>query len=112
LQAGEILALDDDRIEIHVMSEASVARVTPAAPGKYPSWPMLPRRRDVRSFAELSGVDRLLRVNNLIYLMQSVESVREILEAIQRVRAVERTAGRASICTQRTSRRCLPGRQK
>jgi malonate decarboxylase beta subunit len=92
LQAGEILALDDDRIEIHVMSEASVARVTRRSPKQVSELARIApsTARDVRSFAELGGVDRLLRVNNPdLPDAQSVESVRsEILEAIQRVRAV------------------------
>jgi malonate decarboxylase beta subunit len=92
LQASEILALDDERIEIHVMSEASVARVTRRSPKQVSELARIApsTARDVRSFAELGGVDRLLRVNNPdLPDAQSVESVRrEILEAIQRVRAV------------------------
>jgi len=92
LQASEILALDDDRLEIHVMSEASVARVTRRSPKQVSELARIApsTARDVRSFAELGGVDRLLRVNNPdLPDAQSVESVRgEILEAIQRVRAV------------------------
>jgi malonate decarboxylase beta subunit len=92
LQASEILALDDDRIEIHVMSEASVARVTRRSPKQVSELARIvpSTARDVRSFAELGGVDRLLRVNNPdLPDAQSVESVRrEILQAIQRVRAV------------------------
>ena len=92
LQASEILALDDDRIEIHVMSEASVARVTRRSPKQVSELARIvpSTARDVRSFAELGGVDRLLRVNNPdLRDAQSVESVRrEILQAIQRVRAV------------------------
>jgi malonate decarboxylase beta subunit len=92
LQASEILALDDESIEIHVMSDASVARVTRRSPkevselaGIAPS-----TARNVRSFAGLGGVDRLLRVNNPdLPDVQSVENVRsEILQAIQRVRVV------------------------
>jgi len=92
LQASEILALHDERIEIHVMSEASVARVTRRSPKQVSELARIApsTARDVRSFAELGGVDRLLRVNNPdLPDAQSVESVRrEILEAIQRVRAV------------------------
>ena len=94
LQASEILALDDDRIEIHVMSEASVARVTRRSPKQVSELARIApsTARDVRSFAELGGVDRLLRVNNPdLPDAQSVESVRrEILQAIQRVRAVRK----------------------
>jgi len=94
LQASEILALDDDGIEIHVMSEASVARVTRRSPRQVSELARIApsTARDVGSFAELGGVDRLLRVNNPdLPDAQSVESVRrEILEAIQRVRAVRK----------------------
>ena len=92
LQASEILALDDDGIEIHVMSEASVARVTRRGAKEVSELARIvpSTARDVRSFAELGGVDRLLKVDNPDRPdAQSVENVRrEILEAIQRVREV------------------------
>ncbi len=92
LQASEILALDDETIEIHVMSEASVARVTRRSPKEVSELARIApsTARNVRSFAGLGGVDRLLRVNNPdLPDAQSVENVRsEILEAIQRVREV------------------------
>jgi malonate decarboxylase beta subunit len=90
LQASEILALDDESIEIHVMSEASVARVTRRTPKEVSDVARIApsTARNVRSFAGLGGVDRLLRVNNPdLPDAQSVENVRrDILEAIQRVR--------------------------
>jgi len=92
LQASEILAFDDDDIEIHVMSEASVARVTRRSPKEVSELARIvpSTARDVRSFAGLGGVDRLLKVDHLdLPDAQSVESVRrQILEAIQRVREV------------------------
>jgi malonate decarboxylase beta subunit len=92
LQASEILALDDESIEIHVMSEASVARVTRRSPKEVSELARIApsTARNVRSFAGLGGVDRLLRVNNPdLPDTQSVENVRrEILEAFQRVREV------------------------
>jgi malonate decarboxylase beta subunit len=92
LQASEILALDDDGIEIHVMSEASVARVTRRGAKEVSELARIvpSTARDVRSFAGLGGVDRLLKVDNPDRPdAQSVENVRrEILEAIQRVREV------------------------
>jgi len=92
LQGSEILALDDEGIEIHVMSEASVARVTRRSPTEVAELARIApfTARNMRSFAGLGGVDRLLRVNNPdLPDAQSVENVRrEILEAIQRVRAL------------------------
>jgi malonate decarboxylase beta subunit len=92
LQASEILAFDDHGIEIHVMSEASVARVTRRSPKEVSELARIvpSTARDVRSFAGLGGVDRLLKVDNPdVPDAQSVENVRrEILEAIQRVREV------------------------
>jgi len=92
LQGSEILALDDEGIEIHVMSEASVARVTRRSPKEVAELARIApfTARNMRSFAGLGGVDRLLRVNNPdLPDAQSVENVRrEILEAIQRVRAL------------------------
>jgi malonate decarboxylase beta subunit len=94
LQAGEIVALDDGGIEIHVMSESSVARVTRRSPEQVSELARIApsTARDVRSFAELGGVDRLLRVNNPdLPDAQSVQSVRkEILEAIQQLRAASK----------------------
>lgn len=92
LQASEILALDDEGIEIHVMSEASVARVTHRSPKEVSELAQIApfTARNVRSFSELGGVDRLLRVNNPDSPdAESVENIRrDILEAIQRVREV------------------------
>ena len=92
LQASEILALDDEGIEIHVMSEASVARVTRRSPKEVSELARIvpSTARDVRSFAGLGGVDRRIKVHNPdLPDAQSVESVRrEIVEAIQRVRQI------------------------
>jgi malonate decarboxylase beta subunit len=91
LQGSEILALDHGSIEIHVMSEASVARVTRRSPEEVAALARIvpSTARDVRSFAGLGGVDLLLEVSNPdVPDAQSVERIRmEILQAIQRVRA-------------------------
>jgi malonate decarboxylase beta subunit len=90
LQANEILALDDAAVEVHVMSEASVARVTRRSAEQVESLAHIvpATARDVKSFAGLGGVQRLLKVNNATDPdTQSIENVRaEVLEAIDRVR--------------------------
>lgn len=62
LQAGSIFALDDSEVEIHVMSAASVARVTRRTRHEVTELEkLLPAvARDVRSFASLGGIDRLV----------------------------------------------------
>jgi malonate decarboxylase beta subunit len=91
LQSSEILALDHETIEIHVMSEASVARVTRRSPEQVAALARIvpSTARNVRSFVGLGGVDRLLPVNSPgLPDAQSVENARgEIRQAIQRVRA-------------------------
>jgi len=108
LQASEILALDDNGVEVHVMSEASVSRVTRRSLGEVVALARIApsTARDVHSFAALGGVSRLLKVNDADEpSAQSVEEVRsEILQAIRRARAdaksprarLESPAGRAS----------------
>jgi len=108
LQASEILALDDNGVEVHVMSEASVSRVTRRSLGEVVALARIApsTARDVHSFAALGGVSRLLKVNDADEpSAQSVEKVRsEILQAIRRARAdaksprarLESPAGRAS----------------
>jgi biotin-independent malonate decarboxylase gamma subunit len=66
LQAGWIGALDDAGIEVHVMSEAAVARVTrmerddlARVAREVPA-----TARDIRTFATLGGIDRLFPVSN------------------------------------------------
>jgi malonate decarboxylase beta subunit len=91
LQASEIIALDDADVEIHVMSEASVARVTRRSLREVAALAKIApaTARDVHSFAALGGITRLLKVNDADEpSAQSVEEVRsEILQAIRRARA-------------------------
>jgi malonate decarboxylase beta subunit len=91
LQASEIIALDDADVEIHVMSEASVARVTRRSLREVAALAKIApaTARDVHSFAGLGGITRLLKVNDADEpSAQSVEEVRsEILQAIRRARA-------------------------
>ena len=90
LQASEILALDDADVEIHVMSEASVSRVTRRSLWEVAALAQIApsTARDVHSFAGLGGISRLLKVNDADEpSTESVEEVRsEILQAIQRAR--------------------------
>jgi malonate decarboxylase beta subunit len=91
LQASEILALDDAAVEIHVMSEASVARVTRRSLREVAALAKIApsTARDVHSFLGLGGISRLLKVSNADEPdAQSVEEVRSaILQAIRRTRA-------------------------
>jgi malonate decarboxylase beta subunit len=108
LQASEILALDDNGVEIHVMSEASVARVTRRSLREVAALAKVApsTARDVQSFASLGGISQLLKVNDADEpSTQSVEEVcSEILQAIRRARAdaksprarLDSPAGRAS----------------
>jgi malonate decarboxylase beta subunit len=108
LQASEILALDDNGVEVHVMSEASVARVTRRSLKEVAALAKIApsTARDVHSFAGLGGISRLLKLNDADEPgAQSIEEVRnEILQAIRRARAdaksprarLESPAGRAS----------------
>jgi malonate decarboxylase beta subunit len=90
MQASEILAFDDTGVEIHVMSDASVARITRRTPAEVAEWAKIVpcTARYVRAFASLGGVDRLLRVENPDNPDdESVNQVRaEIMAAIQRAR--------------------------
>jgi malonate decarboxylase beta subunit len=90
LQASEILALDDAAVEIHVMSEASVSRVTRRSLREVAALAQIApsTARDVRSFASFGGVSRLLKVNDADEPSpQFVEEMRsEILQAIRRAR--------------------------
>jgi malonate decarboxylase beta subunit len=108
LQASEILALDDNGVEVHVMSEASVSRVTRRSLGEVAALARIApsTARDVHSFAGLGGLSRLLKVNDADEpSAESIEEVRsEILQAIRRARAdaksprarLDSPAGRAS----------------
>lgn len=91
LQANEILALCDGAVEIHVMSEASVARVTRRSQREVAALAKIApsTARDVDSFAGLGGISRLLKVNDADEpSTEAVEEVRsELLQAIHRARA-------------------------
>jgi malonate decarboxylase beta subunit len=108
LQASEILALDDNGVEVHVMSEASVSRVTRRSLREVATLAQVApsTARDVHSFAGLGGISRLLKVNDADEpSAESIEEVRnEILQAIRSARAdakssrarLDSPAGRAS----------------
>jgi malonate decarboxylase beta subunit len=66
LQAGYLFALDDAEVEIHVMSAASVARVTRRTREEVTELEeQIPAiARDVRSFASLGAVEKLLSCNS------------------------------------------------
>jgi malonate decarboxylase beta subunit len=66
LQAGVVLALDDAGIEVHVMSQASVARVTRRSESEVAKLAEIApaTARDIRSFASLGAIDRLLHVQS------------------------------------------------
>lgn len=91
LQAGALLALDDAEIEVHVMSQASVARVTRRSEAEVAALAKIvpSTARDVRSFASLGALDRLLQVDNADSpSSRDVENVRAILlDAIDDLRA-------------------------
>jgi malonate decarboxylase beta subunit len=95
LQASEILALDDNGVEVHVMSEASVSRVTRRSLREVATLAQVApsTARDVHSFAGLGGISRLLKVNDADEpSTQSIEEVRiEILHAIRIARADAKT---------------------
>jgi biotin-independent malonate decarboxylase gamma subunit len=90
LQANEILALDDDGVEVHVTSEASSACVTRRSPKDVAALAKIvpSTARDVRSFAGLGGIDRLIKVGDAAEPdAAAIENVRqEILAAVGRAR--------------------------
>jgi malonate decarboxylase beta subunit len=94
LQCGQILALNDESIEVHVMSEASVARVTRRSPEEINSLASLVRAtaRDIRSFASLGAVDQLVNCDDSYSIdAHCVASVRsKILKAISELRLFPR----------------------
>ena len=66
LQAGWIGALDDAAIEVHVMSEAAVARVTRMERNELArvAREIPATARDIRTFAQLGAIDRLFAVSD------------------------------------------------
>ncbi len=94
LQAAAILALDDPGIEVHVMSQASVARVTRRSEAEVAVLAKIvpSTARDIHSFAGLGAIDRLLEVSNADEPMAAdVDAVRAaLLETICKLRAQPR----------------------
>jgi malonate decarboxylase beta subunit len=94
LQCGQILALNDENIEVHVMSEASVARITRRSPEEITSLARLVRAtaRGIRSFASLGAVDQLVNCDHShsidAYCVANVRS--KILQAIGEIRLFPR----------------------
>jgi malonate decarboxylase beta subunit len=90
LQADEIVALDDSGVEVHVMSEASVARVTRRSAEQVAHLASIvpATARDVQSFAGLGGIDRLIKVDDATAPdAKAIENVRmEILIAVKKAR--------------------------
>ena len=66
LQAAAIIALDDHALEFHVMSQASVARVTRRGEAEVAALAKVvpSTARDVHSFASLGAIDQLLKIEN------------------------------------------------
>src|ERR1700722_10860947 len=66
LQAAAIIALDDNALEFHVMSQASVARVTRRGEAEVAALAKVvpSTARDVHSFASLGAIDQLLKIQN------------------------------------------------
>jgi biotin-independent malonate decarboxylase gamma subunit len=91
LQAAAILALDDPGIEVHVMSQASVARVTRRSEAEVAALATIvpSTARDIHSFASLGAVDRLLEVSDADDpAAGDVDAVRAaLLEKIRELRA-------------------------
>jgi malonate decarboxylase beta subunit len=83
LQAGWIFALDSEDVEIHVMSAASVARVTKRTQQEVAELEkLLPAvARDVHSFVSLGGIDRLVSCGSAD--APDAESVARIRQQLQ-----------------------------
>ena len=66
LQAGALIALDDRGVEVHVMSQASVARVTRRGEDEVAALARIvpSTARDIHSFAGLGAIDGLLAVHD------------------------------------------------
>ena len=94
LQAGSLLALDDDAIEVHVMSQASVARVTRRSEEEVAALAKVvpSTSRDVRAFASLGAIDRLLKVANADRPSDAdlAQTKHALLEAIRSLRKTPR----------------------
>jgi malonate decarboxylase beta subunit len=90
LQANEILALDDPGVEVHVMSEASVALITRRSVEEVARFARtIPATaRDIHSFAALGAINDLLACENPdVPDKRTIEICRgKLLEAIARSR--------------------------
>ena len=91
LQAGAIVALDDDALEFHVMSQASVARVTRRGEAEVAALAKVvpSTARDVHSFAGLGALRDVVRVENAdAPTRNDIERIRTVLhEVIAELRA-------------------------
>jgi biotin-independent malonate decarboxylase gamma subunit len=99
LQAGWIGALDDPDIEVHVMSEPAVARVTRMERADIArlAKEIPPTARDIHSFATLGAIDRILQEDDvmsaLVQALQKPElGLRNPLERLYRPAASQTRA--------------------
>jgi biotin-independent malonate decarboxylase gamma subunit len=84
LQAGAIIALDDAALEFHVMSQASVARVTRRGEAEVAELAKIipSTARDVHSFASLGALNEIVPVDNAASPTSAdVERLRAVLVA-------------------------------
>ena len=95
LQAGALIALDDDEIEVHVMSQASVARVTRRSEAEVAALAKVvpATSRDVHAFAQLGAIDRLLSVErpNAPMATDAQKVRRVLLQTLHDLRAENRS---------------------
>jgi biotin-independent malonate decarboxylase gamma subunit len=95
LQAGRILALDGSEVEIHVMSRASVARLTRRSPKEIQELEnQIPAiARSVQAFASLGGIDHLIPCRSLESPSEKdVQRVRDaVAEAFEELRRKPRS---------------------
>lgn len=98
LQASTLIALDDAGIEVHVMSQSSVARVTRRSEDEVAALAKIvpSTARDIHSFADLGAIERLLKVENAVTpTLADVESTRiALLDAIADLRTGESGIGK------------------
>jgi malonate decarboxylase beta subunit len=95
LQAGRILALDRSDVEVHVMSRASVARLTRRSPEEIQELEnQIPAiARSVQAFASLGGIDHLIPCQSLEFPQEKdVQRVRDaVAEALEDLRREPRS---------------------
>lgn len=94
LQASQIFALDVAEIEVHVMSRASVARVTrrDLEEVKHIESLVPATARDIRSFATLGGIDGLIDCKSLMPVDPAavIDARVRLLAAIKKLRTETR----------------------